>query len=271
MKKRILLSLTLAVLLVFTACASNGGEDTLEAGLEKLVIGVSPTPHGEIIEALGADFEAVGIEVEIITFDDYVQPNLALDDGDLDMNYFQHTPYLDTFSSEHGLDLKVIGQVHVEPLALYSEKYESVEELPDGAEILIPDDPTNGARALLLLQSEGLIELADPTDLNATEADIITNPKNLKFIALDAANIARTYTDVDGGIINANFAINEGLNPIEDSILIEGDQSPYANVVVVRAGEENNELYLQFMEILNSDKAREFIETKYKGTINPAF
>ncbi len=283
MKKRILLSLTLAVLLVFTACGSNGGEETgnndgnnnvpeqPQANLEKVVIGVSPTPHGEIVEALEADFEAVGIDVEIVTFDDYVQPNLALDDGDLDINYFQHTPYLESFSAEHNLDLEVIGQVHVEPLALYSDKYDSVEELPDGAEILIPDDPTNGARALLLLESEGLIELADPTDLNSTEADIISNPKNFKFTALDAANIARTYTDVDGGIINANFAIDAGLHPANDSILIEGDQSPYANVVVVRAGEENNEVYLKFMEVLNSDRAREFIESEYEGTIKPVF
>lgn len=271
MKKRILLSFLLAALLIFTGCGNNGEDDTAGTGLEKVIIGVSPTPHGEIIEALESDFEAVGIDVEIVNFDDYIQPNLALDDGDLDMNYFQHTPYLDSFSAEHGLDLEIIGQVHVEPLALYSGKYNSVEELPEGAEILIPDDPSNGARALLLLESEGLIELADPTDLNATEADIVSNPKNFKFTALDAANIARTYTDVDGGIINANFAIDAGLHPANDSILIEGDQSPYSNVVVVRAGEENNEVYLKFMEVLNSDKAREFIESEYEGTISPVF
>ena len=282
MKKRILLSLTLVALLVFTACTSNGGQETPNNGgnntsgedqvsAEKVVIGVSPAPHGEIVEALESEFEAAGIEVEIISFDDYVQPNLALDDGDIDINYFQHKPYLDNFSAEHGLDLEVLGQVHVEPLALYSDKYESLEELPEGAEILIPDDPTNGARALLLLQSQGLIELADPTDLNATEADVTSNPKNFKFTALDAANIARTYTDVDGGIINANFAIDAGLNPTNDSILIEGDQSPYANVVVVKAGEANNETYLKVIEILNSDAAREFIETEYEGTIKPVF
>lgn len=282
MKKRILLSLTLAGLLVFTACGNNGGQDTGKTGgnnnqadpqvaAEKVVIGVSPAPHGEIVEALESEFLAAGIEVEIVTFDDYVQPNLALDDGDLDINYFQHKPYLDNFSAEHGLDLEVIGQVHVEPLALYSDKYDSVDELPEGAEILIPDDPTNGARALLLLQSEGLIELKDPTDLNATEADITSNPKNLKFTALDAANIARTYTDVEGGVINANFAIDAGLNPTNDSILVEGDQSPYANIVVVKAEDEKNESYLKVVEILNSEAAREFIEGEYEGSISPAF
>lgn len=279
MKKNILISLILVLALVFTACASNGGEDTPEdpkggadnGALEKVVIGVSPAPHAEIVEALEDEFIAAGIEIDLVTFDDYVQPNLALDDGDLDMNYFQHKPYLDNFNEEHNLELVVIGQVHVEPLALYSDKYDSLDELPDGAEILIPDDPTNGARALLLLQSEGLIELIDPTDLMATENDIVTNPKNLKFTALDAANIARTYTDVDGGIINANFAIDAGLNPVKDGILVEGDQSPYANILAVRAGDENNETYKKVVEVLNSDKAREFIETEYEGTITPVF
>ena len=274
MKKRILLSLILATLLVVTACGNNGGQQTVggsEGTTEKVVIGVSPTPHGEIIEALEEDFKAAGIEIEAVNFDDYVQPNLALDDGDLDMNYFQHTPYLNNFNKEHNLNLVVIGQVHVEPLALYSDKYDSIEELPEGAEILIPDDSTNGARALLLLESEGLIELKDPTDLSATEVDIISNPKNLKFTALDAANIGRTYTDVDGGIINANFAIDVGLNPTKDSILIEGEQTPYPNVVVVKAEDKDNETYLKVVEILNSDKAREFIETEYEGTIKPVF
>lgn len=247
--------------------SSEGSQEQIT----KVAIGVSPSPHGEIVEALVDDFLAAGIEIEIVNFDDYVQPNLALDDGDLDINYFQHTPYLNNFNKEHNLDLLVIGQVHVEPLALYSDKYDSIEELPEGAEILIPDDATNGARALLLLQSEGLIELKDPTDLNATEVDITSNPKNFKFTALDAANIARTYMDVDGGIINANFAIDAGLNPTDDSILIEGDQSPYANIVAVKAEDENNKTYQKVVEILNSDKAREFIESEYEGTIKPVF
>ncbi|NLD17012.1 MAG: MetQ/NlpA family ABC transporter substrate-binding protein [Tissierellia bacterium] len=277
MKKNLVL-LTVALLLVLTACGGGGDKPATttepaktDGELTKVVIGVSPAPHGEIVEGLEEEFKAAGIEVEIVTFDDYVQPNLALDDGSLDLNYFQHQPYLDSFIAEHGVELVTIGQVHVEPLALYSDKYESIEELPEGAEIIIPSDPTNGARALLLLQSAGLIELSDPTNLAATEADITENPKNFKFTAIDPANIARTYTDVDGGVINANFAIDAGLNPMEDGILVEGDQSPYANVVVVKAGEESNETFLKVVEILNSDASRKFIEEKYEGTIKPVF
>lgn len=294
MKKNILL-LSLALLLVLVGCSNDNTttseevetttetqvEDTTEEVTEeteetneeltKVVIGTSPTPHGEIVEGLSEEFKNAGIEIEVVNFDDYIQPNLALADGDLDLNFFQHVPYLETFSEEHNLELEVLGQVHVEPLALYSDKYDSVEDIPEGSEILIPNDPTNGARALLLLEQEGIIELSDPSDINATEEDITSNPKNLTFTALDAANIARTYTDVDGGIINANFAIDAGLNPTEDGLIVEGDQSPYANVVVSRSGEETNEIYLKFIEVLNSDAAREFIETEYEGNIKPVF
>lgn len=294
MKKNILL-LSLALLLVLVGCSNDNTttseevetttetqvEDTTEEVTEeteetneeltKVVIGTSPTPHGEIVEGLSEEFKNAGIEIEVVNFDDYIQPNLALADGDLDLNFFQHVPYLETFSEEHNLELEVLGQVHVEPLALYSDKYDSVEDIPEGSEILIPNDPTNGARALLLLKQEGIIELSDPSDINATEEDITSNPKNLTFTALDAANIARTYTDVDGGIINANFAIDAGLNPTEDGLIVEGDQSPYANVVVSRSGEETNEIYLKVIEVLNSDAAREFIETEYEGNIKPVF
>lgn len=278
MKKNLVL-LGLALLLVLTACGGNKNQTTNapeasseEKGeLAKVVIGVSPTPHGEIVEGLREEFKDAGLDVEIVTFDDYVQPNLALDDGSLDLNYFQHQPYLDSFIEEHGVELVSIGQVHVEPLALYSDKHKSIEDLPEGAEIIIPSDPTNGARALLLLESAGLIELNDPTNLAATEADITSNPKNFVFTAIDPANIARTYTDVDAGVINANFAIDAGLNPTEDGILVEGDESPYANVVVVKSGEENNEAYKKVVEILNSDASRTFIEEKYEGTIKPVF
>lgn len=294
MKKNILL-LSLALLLVLVGCSNDNTttseevetttetqvEDTTEEVTEeteetneeltKVVIGTSPTPHGEIVEGLSEEFKNAGIEIKVVNFDDYIQPNLALADGDLDLNFFQHVPYLETFSEEHNLELEVLGQVHVEPLALYSDKYDSVEDIPEGSEILIPNDPTNGARALLLLEQEGIIELSDPSDINATEEDITSNPKNLTFTALDAANIARTYTDVDGGIINANFAIDAGLNPTEDGLIVEGDQSPYANVVVSRSGEETNEIYLKVIEVLNSDAAREFIETEYEGNIKPVF
>lgn len=285
MKKKLLV-LALALVTVLAACGGNSNETPKEAPKEnaekqeqkventekeKIVLGVTPVPHGEIIEALKPEFEKAGLDVEVVTFDEYVQPNLALADGDLDANFFQHEPYLDTFKEEHNLDLVSIGAVHVESMAVYSEKYKSLEELPEGAEILIPNDPTNGARALLLLANEGLIDLKDKTNIMATESDITANPKKFVFTPIDAANIARTYTDVDAGIINANYAMDVGLNPEEDSILMEGKESPYANIVAVRNGEENEPKFKKLMEVLNSEACREFIKEEYKGTISVAF
>lgn len=273
MKKKLLV-LVLALGLVLTACnkeENKASEQASADGLEKVVIGASPSPHEEILEALADEFKNEGVEVEVVAFDDYVQPNLALADGDLDLNYFQHLPYLEEFAKDHNLDLASVGPVHVEAMALYSTKYNSVDEIPDGAEILIPNDPSNGARALLLLAEEGLIELNDPTDVKATEEDIISNPKNLKFTALDAVNIARSYQDVDGGIINANYAIDVGLDPSSDSLIKEGQNSLYANLLVARAGEESKEAYQKVYKVLTSEAARKFIEEKYQGNISPAF
>lgn len=290
--KKNLLVLLLGLSLVLSACNSNNEtatttEETTEVTQENVentetteeqtgevvhvTIGTSPTPHGEIVEALKDEFEANGIDIEVVNFDDYVQPNLALADGDLDLNYFQHVPYLESFSADHNLDLEVLGQIHVEPLALYSDKYDSIDELPDGAEIIIPNDPSNGSRALLLLANEGLIELSDPTDVNATENDITSNPKNLVFTPIDAVNISRSYVDVDGGIINANYAIEVGLNPVEDGLLVEGYESPYANVLASRSGDEQNEIYLKVLEVLQSDASREFIESEFGGAVKPVF
>lgn len=240
-------------------------------GVESVSIGVSPAPHAEIVEALADEFEAAGIKMDIVVMDDYVQPNLALEDGDLDMNFMQHQPYLDNFNAEHGTHLVSIGKVHVESMALYSDKYTSIDELPDGAEIIIPSDVTNGARALIILEDAGLIKLDKPGDLEATVNDIVDNPKNLVITELDAANIARTYMDVDGGIINANFAVDAGLNPRDDGLIVEGDNSPYSNIVAVREGEENNPVYLKVMEVLNSPKAEQIIEERYQGAVTPVF
>ncbi|MDO5028442.1 MAG: MetQ/NlpA family ABC transporter substrate-binding protein [Bacillota bacterium] len=270
MKKSLLL-VVLVLGLVLTGCGSENNQSPSENGLEKVVIGASPSPHEEILESLIEDFKDQGLDVQIISFDDYVQPNLALADGDLDLNYFQHKPYLDEFCKDHNLELTSLGPVHIEAMALYSSKYTSLADLPDGAEILIPNDSSNGARALLLLAAEGIIELADPENIKATEEDIISNPKNLKFTALDAVNIARTYTDVDGGIINANYAIDVGLDPSKDSLLIEGKNSLYGNLLVARTGEENKEAYQKVLKVLHSDHARQIIEEKYKGNISPAF
>lgn len=306
MKKRaILISLFLAIALLVVGCggANNGGGNEAannnaanEAADEgntaaikeapeatpdgsgtpldednKIVLGVSPVPHEEIAEALMDQFKAAGLDVELVAFDDYVQPNVALAEGDLDANYFQHKPYLDSFTSERDLELTSIGPVHIEPMGFYSEKVTSLDDLEDGDEILIPNDPSNGARALMLLEKNGLIKLEDPEDLNATEADIVENPKNLKFTALEAASIPNAYKDVAGAVINSNYALGAGLTPGKDSIVIEDKDSPYANIIAVRTGEENKEKFKVLMDVFHSDECRKFIEDKYEGSINPTF
>lgn len=297
MKKKLIIFFALILALVTVGCGKGGNEN---AGKEtggkegteavagapevvpdgsgkklaednKIVLGVSPVPHEEIIEALMPRLQEAGLDVELVAFDDYVQPNIALDQGDLDANYFQHKPYLDNFSSERNLKLSSIGAVHIEPMGFYSAKVKSMDELKDGDEILIPNDPSNGARALLLFEKNGLIKLNDPTNPNVTEADITENPKNLKFTALDAANIANTYKDVAGGVINSNFALGAGLVPGKDSIIIEDKDSPYANIVAVRTGEENKEKFKVLMDVLHSEDCKKFIEEKYQGSIHPAF
>ena len=247
--------------LALTGCGGAKKEDAkAEApadGDNKIVIGVSPTPHGEIIEGLKPEFEKEGLDVEVVNFDDYIQPNLQLEAGDLDANYFQHKPYLDSFTEERNIDdLAVLGYVHIEPMAIYSEKYKSVDEIEDGAEIIIPNDPSNGARALILLEDAGLIKLKDKTNLNSTEKDIAENPKNLKFTAMDAPSIAQVYKDAGAAVINSNFAIGQGLDPTKDSIFLEPTDSPYANLVAIRKEDADKEKFKKFLKVLNSEEAK---------------
>ena len=189
-------------------------------------IGVSPKPHKEIIELIQEDLEKEGINIEIVEFTDYIKPNLALAEGELDANFFQHEPYMNKFREEKNIDIVSIGGVHIEPMGLYSSKYKTIDELKDGSEIAIPNDVTNGGRALLLLEKYGLISLKDDVGILATEKDIEENPKNLKFTPLEAASLPRILGDVDGAIINGNFALEAGLIPTEDSLILEDKDSP---------------------------------------------
>lgn len=281
--KKIILALSLFLALTLTACgeAKNGivnaekNEKVTEESKNddnKIVVGVSPTPHGEIVEGLKDEFEKEGLDVEVVNFDDYIQPNLQLESGDLDANYFQHKPYLDSFTEERNIEnLEVLGYVHIEPMALYSEKYKSVDEIEDGSEIIIPNDPSNGARALILLEDAGLIKLEDKKNLNSTEKDIKENPKNLKFTAMDAPSIAQVYKDSGAAVINSNFAIAQGLDPVKDSIKIESKDSPYANLVAVRKEDVEKEKFKKFIKVLNSEESKKFIEEKFEGAVIPAF
>ena len=272
--KKLFLLGSVVLSLALTGCGGAKKEEA-EApadGDNKIVIGVSPTPHGEIIEGLKPEFEKEGLDVEVVNFDDYIQPNLQLEAGDLDANYFQHKPYLDSFVEERNIEnLDVLGYVHIEPMALYSEKYKSVEEIEDGAEIIIPNDPSNGARALILLEDAGLIKLKDKTNLNSTEKDIAENPKNLKFTAMDAPSIAQVYKDSGAAVINSNFAIGQDLDPTTDSIFIESTDSPYANLVAIRKEDADKEKFQKFLKVLNSEEAKELIGDKFKGAVIPAF
>lgn len=276
MKKLFLLIVTIA--LVFAGCKGNDStKDTTttdggnEAADNKIILGVSPVPHAEITEALKDEFKKEGLEVEVKVFDDYVQPNLALDQGDIDANFYQHLPYLENFCKERNIDLVSIGKVHIEPIGIYSDKIKSLGELKDGDSVLIPSDPTNGRRALLLLEKAGLITLTDNTKEDLTEKDIKDNPKNLKFSAADPANVANLYKDVTIAAINTNFALGAGLNPSKDSLFLEDKDSPYANIIVVKKGNENQEKFQKLMKVFNSEACKKFIEEKYNGEIYPAF
>lgn len=245
--------------------------DTATDKVETIKIGVSPAPHAAIVELIEEDLKADGVGLEIINFDDYVTPNNALADGSIDANFFQHGPYFEEFIAKNNLDLVSLGVVHIEPMAVYSTKVKALEEIPDGGQVIIPNDPTNGGRALLLLEKNGLIKLADLNNVSATEADIVENPKNLKFVAMEAGSIARTYGDADAAVINSNFAIEAGLDPLKDGIVIESGDSPYANLVAVRKGEENEAKFQKLIKALHSEKVKKYLEDEFKGSILPAF
>lgn len=236
-----------------------------------LKIGATPIPHGEILDFVLPLLEKENIKVEIVEFTDYVQPNVALNDKELDANFFQHVPYLNEFNAENGMDLVSAGKVHVEPLGLYSNKIKTISELKDGSTIAIPNDATNGGRALLLLQANGLIKINESAGITATEKDITENPKKLKFEALEAAQLPRVLDDVDCAVINTNYAIPANLNPSKDALIIEGKDSPYANIITVRKGDESRAEIKKLVEILTSPEVKTFLEEKYQGAIVPAF
>lgn len=267
MKNRIIISLIILTLAItaLTGCKSENEET------EVLKVGATPVPHAEILERIKPILEAEGIKLEIVEFTDYVTPNIALSDGEIDANFFQHVPYMDSFAKEHDLELESLGTVHVEPLGLYSNIFTSVDGIENGFTIAIPNDPTNEGRALLLLQSKGIITLASDAGLEATEDDIVENPLGLVFKPIDAAQLPRTLEDVSGAIINTNYALEAGLNPVRDAVLIEGSDSPYANIVTVTPNNKADEKVLKLIEVLQSEEVRSFINEKYEGAVVPAF
>ena len=277
MRGRFFAAITLAATLLLTGCGGGNEpaktEDKPAAKSEAtLKIGATPVPHAEILEEIKPDLEKDGIKLEIVEFNDYVQPNIALNDKELDANFFQHEPYLNDFMKEHTeVKLKNAGGVHIEPMGIYSKKIKKLDELADGATVSIPNDPTNGGRALLLLERANLLKLKDGVKEMATVQDIVENAKNLKIQEVEAAQLPRTLEDVDISIINTNFAMNAQLNPIKDALFMEDSTSHYVNIVAVREGGENRKEIQTLMKNLKSEKVKKFLEEKYNGAVVPAF
>ena len=273
MKLKKLLS-TVAVMMtaavIFTGCGDENGGASKEA--KNLKVGATPVPHFELLEEVKPVLKEEGINLEIVEFSDYVQPNVALNDKELDANFFQHEPYLDDFVKEHKeMKLKNAGGIHIEPMGIYSKKITDLKDLQEGASISIPNDPTNGGRALMLLEKAGLLKLKDGVKETATVQDVAENPKNLKFEEVEAAQVPRTLEDVDAAVINTNYAMQINLVPTKDALFMEDSTSPYVNIIAVREGDENRPEIQSLLKALKSDKIKKFIEEKYKGAIVPAF
>ena len=279
-KKFLSLALALVLSLSLAACGSKKEEAPAAAPAETpaettepvvLNVAASSTPHAEILEQVVDVLAKQGIDLQIHEYGDYVVPNTAVEEGEEDANYFQHIPYLESFNEKEGTHLVSVGGIHIEPMGVYAGKTASLEELPDGAEIAVPNDPTNEGRALLLLEAQGLIKLADSSNLEATPNDIVENPKNLTFKELEAAMIPNAVDEVDLSVINVNYALEAGFNPTEDALAIEDADSPYVNIVAVKEGNENNPAVLALVEALQSDTVRDFINETYGGAVVPAF
>lgn len=254
---------------------TKAAEETTAAGeLEKIVVGATPAPHAEILSAAKDILKDKGYELVVKEYTDYVQPNLALESGDLDANYFQHMPYLEQFNEEKKTNLVSAVAVHYEPFGIYAGKTKSLEELKEGAQIAVPNDVSNEARALLLLADKGLIGLKEGVEMNATKNDIVKNEKNFKIIEVEAAQLPRSLGDVDIAVINGNYAIEAGLK-VSEALAVEDAKSIaatiYSNIVAVRSGDETNEKIKALVDALISEEVKSFINDKYDGAVVPSF
>ena len=256
--------------LLFTALAAALTAGLAQAG-EKLVVAATPVPHAEILELIKPTLAKEGVDLEIKVFTDYVQPNVQVAEKHLDANYFQTLPYLESFNKGKGTNLTTVIGVHVEPFGGYSKKVKNLSELKDGATIAIPNEGSNSGRALILLQKAGLIELKDPTNAVSTPKDIAKNPHNFKFKELESALLPRVLDQVDLDMINANYALEAGLNPATDALIIEGADSPYVNFLVARPDNKDSDAIQKLAKALTSPEVKAFIEQKYKGAVVPAF
>lgn len=238
---------------------------------EELTVAATAVPHAEILEHIKPALAEQGVELDVKVFTDYVQPNIQVAEERLDANFFQHQPYLDEFNKGRGTELVSVAGVHIEPFGAYSDKHTSLDALPEGANVVIPNDATNGGRALLLLDKAGLITLKDGAGITATVKDIVENPKKLQIRELEAATLPRVLTQVDLALINTNYALEAGLNPTKDALIIEGNDSPYVNILVARPDNKDSAAMQKLAKALHSDEVKQFIDEKYKGAVVPAF
>ena len=274
--KKFSLFFVLALSLLLAACGSSDegkSGDSASEGTTKLVVGASNVPHAEILEEAKPLLEEEGVELEIVTYQDYVMPNKALADEELDANYFQHIPYLESQIKDNGYDFVNAGGIHIEPIGVYSKKYDSLDELPEGAEIIMSSSVADHGRMLSMLEAQGLITLKDDIDkTTATVQDIVDNPKKLTFKTdIEASLLPQVYNNDEGDavLINSNYALDAGLNPTEDAIALEDANSPYVNVIAVNSGDEDNEAIQKLVEVLHSEKIQEFILSEYGGSVVP--
>ena len=254
-----------------TTAAASGSASTAGG---TITVGASPSPHAEILNAVKDELAAAGFNLKVVEYNDYVQPNVALSEGDLDANYFQHKPYLDNYNQENGTDLVSAGAIHFEPMGLYAGKSSDINNVPDGAKIAVPSDATNEARALLLLEKAGVLKLKDGAGLEATKNDIAENPHKVELVEVEAASVPRTLQDSDFGVINGNYALSAGLDTTATLASEDANSEAaktYANIVAVRNGDESNEKATALIKALTSDAAKKFIEDQYKGSVIPVF
>jgi len=263
--KRKLLQTTLAFALAATFGAGAMAQD------KPIKVGVTGGPHAQIFEQVKKVAERDGLKIQVVEFSDYVQPNAALSAGDLDANSYQHKPYLDAQVKDRGYKLTSVGYTVNFPMGIYSKKVKKLEELKDGARFGIPNDPTNGGRGLLLLQDKGLIKLKAGVGLKATPLDVVENPKKIRFVELDAAQLPRSLDDLDASAINTNFALSAGLNPQKDAIAQESAKSPYVNILVVRDADKDKPWVAKLLKAYHSDEVRNFIQTEFKGSVLAGF
>ena len=257
-----------------TAAAGEGATTAASGSAVTLKVGATPNPHAEILAQIKDLLAQEGITLEVVEFTDYPLINTALNDGSLDANFFQHKPYLDNYNLENKTELVSVGTVHYEPMGIFAGKTKTLEELKDGATIAVPNDTTNEARALLLLEAEGLIKIKEGAGINATKTDIVENPKNLKIEELAAEQLPRSLPDVDLAVINGNYALQGGLK-VTDALATEASDSlaaeTYANVIAVRKGDESRPEIKKLVEALNADGIRQYIEDTYEGAVVPKF